>query len=63
MLALIFSCLQIGILRYAGSTEFASGQWGGIEFERAEGKNDGSLGGVRYFKCKPDHGELYTMIL
>ncbi|XP_037810458.1 restin homolog isoform X3 [Lucilia sericata] len=45
-----------GILRYLGETQFASGNWCGIELDEASGKNDGSVDGVRYFECKPKFG-------
>ncbi|XP_058987003.1 restin homolog isoform X2 [Musca domestica] len=45
-----------GILRYLGETQFASGNWCGIELDEATGKNDGSVDGVRYFECKPKYG-------
>lgn len=38
---------RVGILRFRGQTEFASGDWCGVEFEDATGKNDGSVNGVR----------------
>ncbi|XP_029448867.1 CAP-Gly domain-containing linker protein 4 isoform X7 [Rhinatrema bivittatum] len=47
---------KVGILRFCGTTEFASGQWAGIELNQPEGKNDGSVGGVQYFKCAPKYG-------
>ncbi|KAL3319105.1 CAP-GLY domain-containing linker protein 1 [Cichlidogyrus casuarinus] len=47
---------RIGILRYCGPTEFASGFWAGIELDTPQGKNDGSVKGKRYFTCKPNHG-------
>ncbi|KAM4692702.1 CAP-Gly domain-containing linker protein 4 [Discoglossus pictus] len=47
---------KVGTLRFCGPTEFAPGQWAGIEMEESEGKNDGSVGGVQYFKCPPRHG-------
>ncbi|XP_038048612.1 CAP-Gly domain-containing linker protein 4-like [Patiria miniata] len=45
-----------GIVRYSGLTQFAQGWWYGIELDRPEGKNDGSVGSVRYFTCSPQHG-------
>uniref|UniRef100_A0A671NVW4 CAP-Gly domain-containing linker protein 3-like n=1 Tax=Sinocyclocheilus anshuiensis TaxID=1608454 RepID=A0A671NVW4_9TELE len=45
---------KTGTLRFCGTTEFASGQWVGIELDEPEGKNDGSV--VRYFHCLPKYG-------
>lgn len=47
---------QEGTLRFCGTTAFASGQWAGVELDGPEGKNDGSVGGVRYFICPPKTG-------
>ncbi|MEE6473638.1 hypothetical protein FKM82_010116 [Ascaphus truei] len=47
---------KVGTLRFCGPTEFALGQWAGIEMDEAEGKNDGSVGGIQYFKCPAKHG-------
>uniref|UniRef100_T1K2C8 CAP-Gly domain-containing protein n=1 Tax=Tetranychus urticae TaxID=32264 RepID=T1K2C8_TETUR len=45
-----------GIIRFLGTTNFASGKWSGIELEDGSGRNDGSVNGIRYFSCKPNHG-------
>ncbi|XP_066559174.1 CAP-Gly domain-containing linker protein 4 isoform X3 [Amia ocellicauda] len=47
---------KVGTLRFCGATEFSGGQWAGVELEDPEGKNDGSVGGVQYFTCRPKHG-------
>lgn len=47
---------QLGILKYIGTTHFADGEWCGILLDEACGKNDGSVRGVRYFRCKNKHG-------
>ncbi|XP_042300091.1 LOW QUALITY PROTEIN: CAP-Gly domain-containing linker protein 4 [Sceloporus undulatus] len=47
---------KVGTLRFCGTTEFASGQWAGIELDEPEGKNNGSVAKVQYFKCAPKHG-------
>ena len=41
---------------YIRSTEFASGLWVGVELDTSQGKNDGSVKGVRYFNCPPKKG-------
>ncbi|CAH0695468.1 unnamed protein product [Spodoptera exigua] len=45
-----------GVIAYAGPTHFAPGTWIGIELDAPTGKNDGSVGGQRYFECRPRHG-------
>uniref|UniRef100_A0A8C4PW63 CAP-Gly domain-containing protein n=1 Tax=Eptatretus burgeri TaxID=7764 RepID=A0A8C4PW63_EPTBU len=40
-----------GILRYLGATQFAPGEWAGVELNEEVGKNDGTVAGVRYFTC------------
>ncbi len=36
-----------GFLRYVGTTEFAKGDWAGVELDEKIGKNDGSVNGKR----------------
>ncbi|KAI0979854.1 hypothetical protein GJ496_002373 [Pomphorhynchus laevis] len=40
-----------GVVRYIGCTKFAKGIWAGVELNNKDGKNDGSVAGVQYFKC------------
>lgn len=47
---------KAGTLRYIGSTEFAAGEWCGVELDDPLGKNDGSVEGKRYFECQPKFG-------
>uniref|UniRef100_A0A3B4BN50 CAP-Gly domain-containing protein n=1 Tax=Periophthalmus magnuspinnatus TaxID=409849 RepID=A0A3B4BN50_9GOBI len=46
---------RTGVVQYCGETAFAP-LWLGIELDKPSGKNDGSVGGVRYFSCPPKHG-------
>ncbi|XP_041749649.1 CAP-Gly domain-containing linker protein 2 isoform X3 [Coregonus clupeaformis] len=45
-----------GVIAYLGETQFAPGQWAGVVLNDLLGKNDGSVGGVRYFECQPHQG-------
>lgn len=50
---------KVGILRYFGPTDFAKGggMWCGVELDKPNsGKNDGSVGGKRYFQCEDLRG-------
>ena len=38
-----------GVIRFIGKTQFATGEWIGVELDEATGKNDGSIKGVKYF--------------
>ncbi len=44
--------LKLGTLRYIGETEFAKGEWAGVELDERIGKNDGCVGTKRYFQCE-----------
>jgi len=50
------SGVKTGNLRHLGTTEFASGEWAGVELDEATGKNDGSVSGKRYFECPMKYG-------
>ncbi len=42
-----------GRIAFLGETRFAPGEWAGVELDEALGKNDGTVGGVQYFKVGP----------
>jgi hypothetical protein len=46
----------VGILRYYGEINLARGLFCGVELDEPAGLNDGSVQGVRYFTCRPQHG-------
>lgn len=50
-----------GTIGFIGTTQFAKGVWAGIVLESPEGKNDGSVSGVKYFECEANHG-LFTRV-
>ncbi|XP_052763190.1 kinesin-like protein KIF13B [Mya arenaria] len=45
-----------GVVQFVGNVEFASGPWVGVELDLPEGKNNGSVNGIPYFKSRPRHG-------
>ncbi|GMG35936.1 unnamed protein product [Ambrosiozyma monospora] len=48
-----------GTIRFIGYTQFRGGEWIGIELDpqfAANGKNDGSINGIRYFNCVHPNG-------
>ncbi|XP_050526178.1 CAP-Gly domain-containing linker protein 1-like isoform X4 [Daktulosphaira vitifoliae] len=52
---------KLGVLRYRGFTQFAPGEWCGIELDDPLGKNNGSVDGIKYFECEDKFG-LFTPI-
>ncbi|XP_056001972.1 CAP-Gly domain-containing linker protein 1-like isoform X37 [Ostrea edulis] len=52
----LVSGTKTGTLRYVGSTDFAKGDWAGVELDEKQGKNDGAVSGKRYFECRPMFG-------
>ncbi len=57
---LIYSCdyVKCGPLTVCLISDLSvcAGLWLGIKLDKPSGKNDGSVGGVRYFSCPPKHG-------
>jgi dynactin complex subunit len=53
--------VKSGVIGFIGQTQFARGVWVGVILDTAEGKNNGSVGGVQYFDCAPNHG-LFTKL-
>ncbi|KAI5697226.1 hypothetical protein M8J75_007044 [Diaphorina citri] len=47
---------KTGVLRFKGTTQFAQGEWCGVELDEPIGKNDGTVEGIRYFQCEPRFG-------
>lgn len=43
-------------VKFIGPTDFAAGEWIGVELDLQEGKNDGLVNGVQYFDCREGHG-------
>lgn len=43
-------------VRFAGPTNFQTGEWVGLELEDYTGKNDGSVKGEYYFECEMGRG-------
>ena len=50
-----------GAIAFLGETRFAKGEWAGVALDEPVGKNNGSVQGVRYFECQPNHG-IFTKL-
>uniref|UniRef100_A0A3B5M8E8 CAP-Gly domain-containing protein n=1 Tax=Xiphophorus couchianus TaxID=32473 RepID=A0A3B5M8E8_9TELE len=58
MQVFLSSANEMAFIRFLGATDFAPGLWLGLELRSPKGKNDGSVGGHRYFTCRPGYGVL-----
>ncbi|XP_069021840.1 CAP-Gly domain-containing linker protein 1 isoform X1 [Embiotoca jacksoni] len=47
---------KAGVVRFLGETDFAKGDWCGVELDEPLGKNDGAVAGTRFFQCLPRYG-------
>lgn len=47
--------IKPGVIRYVGATSFGDGMWVGVQLDKPQGLNDGSVSGTRYFVCDADH--------
>ena len=45
-----------GIIVFIGEVHFSPGDWAGVVLDSPTGKNDGKIGGHRYFMCEPMRG-------
>ncbi|XP_063791899.1 coiled-coil domain-containing protein 187 isoform X2 [Pseudophryne corroboree] len=45
-----------GTLKFKGLTSFKEGHWAGVALDKAEGDNDGTYEGVKYFQCPKNCG-------
>lgn len=58
MQVLLSSANEMAWVRYLGAAPFGPGLWLGLELRGPKGRNDGSVGGRRFFSCRPGHGVL-----
>lgn len=51
-----FNEIGFAQIKFIGPTEFATGEWIGVELDLAEGKNNGTVNSVRYWDGGERHG-------
>ncbi|KAJ8435558.1 hypothetical protein Cgig2_015413 [Carnegiea gigantea] len=51
---------RIGTVKYVGPIQGYSGDWVGVDWDNGDGKNDGSVNGVRYFQAKSDNSASFV---
>ncbi|KAK5978578.1 hypothetical protein GCK32_004969 [Trichostrongylus colubriformis] len=45
-----------GRVAFCGEVQFSDGEWVGVILDEPRGKNNGTVQGVQYFTCEPNHG-------
>lgn len=54
---------KYGTVSFIGETQFSNGEWIGIILQTPDGKNDGSVDGVRYFECERLYGLFVRRVI
>lgn len=52
----LVSGTKLGIIVFIGDVHFSAGEMAGVVLDTPTGKNDGKVGGHRYFMCEPMRG-------
>ncbi|KAF7852343.1 hypothetical protein BT93_L0899 [Corymbia citriodora subsp. variegata] len=53
---------RVGTVKYVGPVEGHGGIWVGVDWDNGEGKHDGSINGVRYFRAKSERSGSFVRI-
>jgi hypothetical protein len=54
--AYVIAYIRVPVPGVVCLTSFSPGKWVGVELYEPNGKNDGTVQGVKYFTCKPNYG-------